>query len=71
MFNTRVFALSILSNEYSVDIVIGSLVARNGSAWSDVGEKVEGTTQSQVEGDMTFPDGRLRKSVTTRSNVKD
>lgn len=54
MLDTRVFALSVLSNEDGVDIIVGGLVALDGCARSNICKEVEGTTQSQVEGYVAF-----------------
>ena len=50
MLNTRVFTLSVLSNEDCVDIIIGRFVALDGCAGSNIRKEVEGTTEGQVEG---------------------
>lgn len=49
MLNARVLSLSVLTDEDSVDIVIGSLEALNGQARADVREQVEGPAQRQIE----------------------
>ncbi len=54
MLDTRVFALSVLSNEDGVDIIIGGFVALDGCAGSNIRKEVEGTTEGQVEGYMAF-----------------
>lgn len=59
MFDTRVLAFSVLTNENSVDIVVRSLEAVDGDARSYVGEEEERSSQCQVEGDVTLPNCRL------------
>ena len=59
MLNTRVFTLGVLTDKDSVDTVVGSLVAGDGAAGTDVGEQVESTTESQVQGDVTLTNGGL------------
>lgn len=49
VLNARVLALSVLTDQNSVDVVVGSLVAGDGLARTNVGEEVEGTAESQVE----------------------
>ena len=44
MLNTRVFTLRIFTNQDGVDVVIRSLVALDGNAWADIGEKVKGSS---------------------------
>lgn len=56
MFNARIFSFSILSDEDSVDVVVGSFEAGNREAWSHVCEEVECSSEGQVEGDMAFSD---------------
>ena len=54
MLDTRIFALSVLSNEDGVDIIIGCFVALDGCARSNIRKEVEGTTKGQVEGYVAF-----------------
>lgn len=54
MLNARVLSLSVLTDEDSVDIVIGRLEALNGQARADVREQVEGPAQRQVKGNVTL-----------------
>lgn len=49
VLDTRILSLSVLTNEHSVDIVIGSLETLDRDARSDIGEQVEGSAESQVE----------------------
>lgn len=48
MLDTRVFTLGVLTDQNGVDIVVGCLVSCDRPAGTDVGEKVECTTQGQV-----------------------
>lgn len=59
VLDARVFALGVLTNEDSVDIVVGGLVAGDRLAGTQVGEEVECTAESQVEGDVTLANGSL------------
>ena len=54
MLDTRVFALSVLSNEHGVNIIIGRWVALDGCAGSNICKEVEGTSEGQVEGYVAF-----------------
>lgn len=54
MLDTRIFSLSVLTDEHGVDVVVGSLEALDGYARSDVGEQVEGTAESQVERNVSL-----------------
>jgi len=56
MLDSRVLALSVLSNEDGVDVVVGRLVALDGRTWSNVCKEVEGTSEGQVEGYVAFAD---------------
>lgn len=42
VLDAGVFAFGVLPNEHRIDVVIGSFVAGNGFAGTDVGEEVEG-----------------------------
>jgi hypothetical protein len=54
MLDTRVFAFGVLSNEDSVNIIIGRFVAFDGCAGPNVCKEVEGTSEGQVEGYVAF-----------------
>ena len=49
VLNSGVFTLGVLTDQHSVDVVIWGLVSSNRAAWSQVGEEVESTTESQVQ----------------------
>lgn len=57
MFDATVFSFGIFSNQDGVDIVVGSLVALDASAGTDVCKEVECASEGQVERDMAFADG--------------
>jgi hypothetical protein len=59
VLDTGVFTLGVLTDQDSVDTVVGGLVAGDGATRTDVGEQVESTAQSQVQGDVTLTDGGL------------
>jgi hypothetical protein len=61
VLDARVFSLGVLTDEDSVDTVVGGLVTLDGLARTDVGEEVEGTTESQVERDVTLANGSLKR----------
>lgn len=63
VLDTRVFSLGVLTDQDSVDVVVGGLVAGDGSAGADVGEEVEGTAESEVERDVALADGRCEGAL--------
>lgn len=63
VLDTRVFSLGILSDQNGVDAVVGGLVANDGFARTDVGEEVEGTTEGEVEGNMTLADRSSKRTL--------
>lgn len=56
MLNTRVFSLSVFTDEDGVDIVVWSLEALDGDARTNVGKQVEGTTKRQVQRNVALAD---------------
>ena len=54
VLNAGVFTLGVLTDQDSVNTVIGGLVTGDGAARTDVGEEVEGTAQSQVQGNVSL-----------------
>lgn len=50
VLDTGILALSVLSNQDGVDVLVGGLVANHALAWTDVGKQTEGLTQSKVHG---------------------
>lgn len=66
VLNARVLALGVLSDQDSVDTVVGGLEAGDGSARSQVGEQVESSSQSQVERNVALANGGL-SSVSAQS----
>lgn len=63
VLNARVFTLSVLTNQNSVDIVIWRLEAGNRAARAQVGEEVEGTTESKVERDVALANGGSQRTL--------
>lgn len=59
VLNARVFTLGVLSDQDGVDVVVGGLVASDGSARTQVGKEVEGSSEGKVKGDVTLADGSL------------
>lgn len=57
VLDTTVLTLGVLTNENGVHIIVGGLVASNALAGTHVGEKVEGTTQGQVQTLVTLTNG--------------
>jgi hypothetical protein len=48
VLDAGVFTLGVLTDQDSVDTIVGGLVAGNGAAGTDVGKQVESAAQSQV-----------------------
>jgi hypothetical protein len=66
VLDARVLALGVLTDQDSINIVVGRLVAGDGLAGSDVGEKIKGPAQGEVERDVAFADGCLTRSAQSR-----
>jgi hypothetical protein len=49
MFDAGILSFCVLSDENGVNVIIRSLVTGNGDAGSDIGEKIESTSKSQIE----------------------
>jgi hypothetical protein len=49
MFNTRVLALCVLTNEHRVHIIVRSLEALDGYTGADVGEQVESPAEGKIQ----------------------
>jgi hypothetical protein len=63
VLNARVLSLGVLTDQDGVDVVVGSLVAGDGSAGTDVGEEVEGAAEGKVEGDVALANGRRKRAL--------
>lgn len=63
VLDTGVLAFGVLSNKDRVNVVVGGLVAGNGSARAEIGEKVKCSSESQVERDVTLANWRLHVQV--------
>ena len=59
VLNAGVLALSVFSDQNGIDVIVGSLVASNGTAGSQVCEEVECAAEGKVEGDMALANGSL------------
>jgi hypothetical protein len=68
VLNARVLALSVLTDEDGVDVVVGGLEAGNGAARTEIGKEVECPTKCQVERDVTFTDRSLGEANQSESN---
>lgn len=62
VLDARVLALGVLADQDRVDVVVGCLVALDGSAGADVGEEVEGAAERQVERDVALADGGCERA---------
>lgn len=59
VLDARVLALGVFTNKDGVNAVVGGLEAGNGAARAQVGEKVEGPAEGQVEGNVALANGSL------------
>lgn len=59
VLNARVFTLGVLTDQDSLDIVVGGLVASDRSARAEVGEEVESATEGKVKRDVALPNRSL------------
>ena len=69
VLDARVLPLGVFTNEYSVDVVIWSLITFNRLAGSNVGEEVEGSSEGQIERDMAFSNRSLLLSESSIAGV--
>ena len=60
VLNARVFTLGVLTDQDGIDVVVGGLVASNGTARTHVGEKVEGAAESKVQRNVSLANGSLK-----------
>ena len=56
VLDARVFSLRVFANKYRVDIIIWCLVPFDRDTRSNVCEQVEGSAQSQVQGNVSLSD---------------
>jgi hypothetical protein len=59
VLNARVLALGVLTDQDSIDVIVGGLVAGNRTARSQIGEEVECASESEVERYVALANGRL------------
>lgn len=59
MLNSRIFSLSVLSDQNRIDVIVRSFVAGNGAAGSDIGKEVKGSAEGQVQRYMAFTNWSL------------
>lgn len=67
VLNSGVFTLGVLADEDGVDVLVRSLAPRDGTAWADVGKKVECAAQGKVQGNMAFANGSLYVRLSPRA----
>jgi hypothetical protein len=63
VLNSGVFTLGVLTDQDNVDIVVWGLVTSNALAGTEVGEEVERSAESQVEGDVALADGCSERTL--------
>lgn len=56
VFNAGVLSFGVFTDEHSVDVVVSGLETFDGLAWSNVRKEVEGSSEGQVERDVTLTD---------------
>ena len=61
VLDAGVFAFRVLSDQDSIDVIVGGLEACYGAAGSQIGEEVESSAESEIEGYVTFADGGLHR----------
>lgn len=70
VLNSRVLSLGVFTDQDRVDVVVRGLEARDGAAWPEVGKKVEGTAESQVQGNVALADrGLERRRASTLAGI--
>lgn len=70
VLDTRVLALGVFTDEDSVDVVVGGLVALDGNTRADVGEEVEGAAEGEVERDVALADCVLATSTSNEQQAQ-
>lgn len=71
VLDTRVLTLSVLSDQDSVDTIVGGLVTNDRLAGTDVGEEVESSSKSQVKGDVTLTNGGSKGTLKSNQVLAD
>lgn len=71
MLNAGVLSFGVFSDKHSVDIVIWSLEAFDTLAGSHVGKKIERSSKSQVERNMTLTNWRRQGSFQSNGVFAD
>lgn len=71
MLDARVFTLCVFADENRVNVGVGSFVADNRPAWSDIGKEVEGASEGQVERDVTLADRSSEGTLEGNSVASD
>jgi hypothetical protein len=66
VLDAGVFTLGVLTDQHGIDIVVGSLEARDRPARTQVGEEVEGAAKGKVQGDVSLSDRRLEMGLAMR-----
>lgn len=56
MFNTGILSLGVFTNKNSVNIIVWGLETLDRNTWPDVSKEVEGSTEGQVQGNMSLSD---------------
>jgi hypothetical protein len=59
MLYTRIFAFRVFANQYSIHVVVWSLETLNRDTRPNVGEEVEGPSQSQIQRNVSLSNYRI------------
>ena len=63
VLDARVFTLGVLTDEHSVDVVVGGLVSLDALAGTHVGEQVEGPSEGKIERDVALANGSSERAL--------
>lgn len=71
VLNTRVFTFSVFTNEDGINVLIRGLVALDRATRTDIGIQVEGTTEGQVERNVTLTNGSGKRTLESNGTLAD
>lgn len=71
VLNTGIFTFSVFTNEDSINILVRGLVTFDGATRTNVGIQVEGTTEGQVERNVTLTNGSSKRTLESNGTLTD
>lgn len=71
MLNTGIFTFSVFTNEDSINILVRGLVTFDRATRTNVGIQVEGTTEGQVERNVTLTNGSSKRTLESNGTLTD